>query len=79
MKAQVNVIIAGADHIKPARWKQWIEANYRLDCDMITSDDDSLPGMLKEYQTTEPAKAWVCLGTHCLVPVHSSNSKGGER
>jgi uncharacterized protein YyaL (SSP411 family) len=66
-----HVIISGTDGRKTQELKLWLETNYQVDCYLIGPASGSLPGILREYRSNEPATAWVCHGMHCMPPAES--------
>ena len=66
-----QLIIGGTDGAAAASLKQWAEAGYRVDCYLIGAVDRSLPGLLAEFNSTQPVTAWLCRGMRCLPPAHS--------
>ena len=44
---------------------------YQADCYLIGQAQNSLPGILSEYRSSEPVTAWVCHGMHCMPPAES--------
>jgi uncharacterized protein YyaL (SSP411 family) len=66
-----HLVIGGSDADATASLKQWVEANYRVDCFLIGPPDRSLPGILAGYGTAQPVSAWLCHGMRCLPPVQT--------
>jgi uncharacterized protein YyaL (SSP411 family) len=66
-----HLLVSGTDLGKQKEWKQWAESNYQVDCYQIGPETSSLPGILREYRSDEPAIAWLCHGMHCLPPATS--------
>jgi uncharacterized protein YyaL (SSP411 family) len=66
-----HLVITAIDAERGDSLKQWVEANYRVDCYLIGPADTTLPGILSEYSSEESATAWLCRGMHCLPPVHT--------
>ncbi len=75
-----QVVISGRDRQAVAALKQWADANVAGDCYQIRpahpdapddGADRALPGILAEFESDQPATAWVCMGMKCLPPVHS--------
>jgi uncharacterized protein YyaL (SSP411 family) len=66
-----HIVISGTDARQCEELKQWINGNYQVDCYVIEQVQDSLPGVLSEYRTTQPLTAWVCHGMRCMPPVES--------
>jgi len=69
--ARPHLIISGTDSRKQQEWKQWAEANYQVDCYQIGPGNGKLPGILREYQSDEPATGWLCRGMQCMPPAES--------
>jgi uncharacterized protein YyaL (SSP411 family) len=70
-EARPQLIISGTDRGKQEKWKRWAESNYQVDCYLIGLLNGKLPGILREYQSSEPATAWVCHGMKCMPAVNS--------
>jgi uncharacterized protein YyaL (SSP411 family) len=68
---RAQVILAGQDPDALGALKRSVEDRYRLDCYEIGGPDETLPGILGGFRTTQPATAWLCRGMACLPPVHS--------
>jgi len=71
-----QVVISGRDRQAAQALKDWADSRYRADCYQIRAARDEaasrpLPGILAEFESDEPATAWVCLGMKCLPPVNS--------
>jgi uncharacterized protein YyaL (SSP411 family) len=66
-----KVVIAGTDRETRDSMKAWVEGRYQVDCYVVGPEVDTLPGMLREFRSTRPVKAWVCQGTRCLPPVET--------
>ena len=66
-----HIIIAGQDPDETRKLKRWAERRYRVDCYLVAPVDDSLPGVLGNYRSDEPATAWLCRGQQCLPPVQT--------
>ena len=66
-----HLVIGGSDGDAGASLKRWVETNYRVDCFLVGSPDQSLPGILAEYSSAEPVTAWLCRGMRCLPPVRT--------
>jgi uncharacterized protein YyaL (SSP411 family) len=66
-----HLVIGGTDADATTALKQWVESGYRVDCYLIGKPDRSLPGLLAEYNATQPVTAWLCHGMRCLPPAYS--------
>ena len=66
-----HLVIGGTDGDAGASLKRWVETNYRVDCFLVGSPDQSLPGILAEYSSAEPVTAWLCRGMRCLPPMRT--------
>ncbi|NCF62062.1 MAG: DUF255 domain-containing protein [Gammaproteobacteria bacterium] len=71
VKPPLHVIISGTDSSQQMIFKHWLDDHDQVDCYLIGPPDESLPGILQAYHTTEPVTAWLCRGVQCLPPVHS--------
>jgi uncharacterized protein YyaL (SSP411 family) len=69
---RAQVVIAGTDEAAMQNLRQWVEGRERLDSYLIGAPDDTLPGILREFRSSEPVTAWLCLGLRCMPPVHSA-------
>jgi uncharacterized protein YyaL (SSP411 family) len=67
-----KLIIGGTQSNAQDAMKRWAESRYRLDCYVVGPAVDPLPGILREFRSDQPATAWLCRGTQCLPPVHST-------
>jgi len=70
-EARPQLIISGTDRSKQEKWKRWAESNYQVDCYLIGPENGKLPGILREYQSSKPATAWVCHGMQCMPAANS--------
>jgi uncharacterized protein YyaL (SSP411 family) len=66
-----HIIISGTDARQCEELKQWVSTSYQVDCYLIGQAQDSLPGILSEYRSSEPVTAWVCHGMQCMPPAES--------
>ena len=65
------MVLAGHSEAALGEFYARVLSNDRIDCYLIGAPDDTLPGILAEFRTTEPATAWLCRGLQCLPPAHS--------
>jgi uncharacterized protein YyaL (SSP411 family) len=66
-----HIIISGTDARQCGELKQWVNTGYQVDCYLIGQANNSLPGILSEYRSSEPVSAWVCHGMQCMPPAES--------
>jgi uncharacterized protein YyaL (SSP411 family) len=69
-----QIVIAGHNEDAMAELQRQAAGRDRVDCYLIGPPDDTLPGILREFRTPEPATAWLCRGLQCLPPVHSAQA-----
>ncbi|MGD8927800.1 MAG: thioredoxin domain-containing protein [Lysobacterales bacterium] len=65
----LHLVISGGRPEDRRKFRQWVDARYRLDCYALDPNDDALPGVLAEYRSADCVTAWLCRGTHCMPPV----------
>jgi uncharacterized protein YyaL (SSP411 family) len=66
-----HIVISGSNPKQRSALKHWVEGRYQVDCYMFGPEEDSLPGILREYRSESPVTAWLCRGMQCLSPVES--------
>jgi hypothetical protein len=71
LQPRAQVVIAGHSAAAMSEFRSRALQGERVDCYLIGAPDDTLPGILAEFRTTEPATAWLCRGLQCLPPAHS--------
>jgi uncharacterized protein YyaL (SSP411 family) len=71
VKPPLHVIISGTDTGQQDLLKRWVDEHDQVDCYLIGPVDDTLPGILRQYRSTDPVTAWLCRGTRCLAPVQT--------
>jgi uncharacterized protein len=65
------LIIRGSDPQTLQHWQRAVTALYRpeLDCLVLPSEWQDLPGALAQYPRPDTTTAWLCRGTQCSAPV----------
>jgi uncharacterized protein YyaL (SSP411 family) len=66
-----KLVLGGTRNDAQDAMKRWVQSRYRLDCYVVGTAVDQLPGILREFRSDQPVTAWLCRGTQCLPPVHS--------
>lgn len=64
-----QVIIGGKDEQAQLALQQWLRENYAVDCYVIGSNVDGLPGTLGSIKPGDSMQAWLCRDGRCMAPV----------
>jgi uncharacterized protein YyaL (SSP411 family) len=71
LRPGAQVVLAGQSEAALREFRVRVLRNASIDCYLIGAPDDTLPGILADFRTTEPATAWLCRGLQCLPPAHT--------